>query len=76
MTPVSIMLIILLCIGVGAYFLVKVVEALYRIARRIEATNTHLDDIHTDIAKLSEMVGKAFVELQKTQTNHPSHLEE
>lgn len=76
MSPTSIIIIVTICIFSAFFLVVKIVDALSRISRRIEATNTHLDDIHTGIGELAEILSTSLIELHKKQENNSDRLDE
>jgi DNA segregation ATPase FtsK/SpoIIIE-like protein len=67
MTPTSILFIVISCLVVVAFLVSRVVEALFRIARRIEATNTHLDEINTELAQVAQALNTSVIGIHGRQ---------
>jgi len=67
MTPTTILLIIIACIAVFAFLVFRIIEALHRISSRIESSNSHLDELRTEVSQLAEIVGNSLTDLRKKQ---------
>lgn len=52
------------CIVVVAFLVSRIVEALFRISRRIESTNIHLDDINTGISEATQALTASIIGFQ------------
>lgn len=67
MSPTTILLIIIACIAVFAFLVFRIIEALHRISSRIESSNSHLDELRTEVSQLAEIVGNSLTDLRKKQ---------
>lgn len=76
MTPTSILFIIIVCIVVIVFLVTRIVEALFRISRRIESTNTHLDEIKTEIAELAQILSTTLIDSHKKQNDIEGRVED
>lgn len=76
MTPVSVLFIIISCLVVVAFLVSRVVEALFRISRRIESTNTHLDEIRTEITELAQILSTTLIDSHKKQNDIEGRVED
>ena len=76
MTPVSVLFIIISCLVVVVFLVSRVVEALFRISRRIESTNTHLDELKTEIAGLAQILSTTLIDSHKKQNDMEGRVED
>lgn len=76
MTPTSILFIVIICVVIAVFLVSRVVEALFRISRRIEATNTHLDDIKTELADVAQALSGSIIGLQGRQSEIEGKVED
>ncbi len=76
MTPVSVLFIIISCLVVVAFLVSRVLEALFRISRRIESTNTHLDELKTEIAGLAQILSTTLIDSHKKQNDMEGRVED
>lgn len=76
MTPTTTVIVIAVIVGIFAYLLSKLIDTLLRISKRIESSNTHLDEIKTEIVGLSEILSSSLVELHKKQESNAGRIED
>ncbi len=76
MTPTSILFIVILCIVVVVFLVTRIVEALFRISRRIESTNTHLDEIKTEISELAQVLSTSVIGIKNKQNELEDSVED
>jgi len=76
MTPITTILLIFVIVGIFAFLLSKLIDALLRIAKRIESTNAHLDDIHIEFVELAQVLSTSLIELNKKTSSTQAQVEE
>ena len=67
MTPTSTLFIIITCITVLVFLVFRIIEALHRIAFRIESSNMHLGELRAEVSMLTEELGKSFIKMRNRQ---------
>jgi len=63
-------------VSIAVFLVSRVIEALFRISRRIEATNTHLDDIKTELSAVAQALSSSVVGLQGRQNDLEDKVDE
>lgn len=76
MTPTSIVFLTASCIFVVVYLASRTIQALHRIASRIESTNMHVEELKTEIAALAEALSSSLIKLNDTQKDMSSTIED
>jgi S-DNA-T family DNA segregation ATPase FtsK/SpoIIIE len=62
--------------GIFVYLISKLISVLLRIAQRIEASNTHLDEIRNEMAELAQILSTSLVDLHKKQNGMDVKIED
>ncbi len=76
MTPTSILFITLFCIVVMVFLVYRLIQALHRIASRIESTNTHIAELKTEFVALSEILSSSLIKLSDRQRDISLNIED
>lgn len=69
MSPTSILLIIAVILLTVTFLAYRIIEALHRIALRIESSNTHVEELTTEISALAEVLSNALLKMHNRQEN-------
>ena len=69
MTPTTMVFVIAAIVGIFAFLLLKLIDALVRISRRIESSNAHLDELKTEIASLAQILSSTLIDSHKKQND-------
>jgi len=76
MTPTTTVFVIAAIVGIFAYLLLKLVDTLVRISKRIESSNVHLDELRTEIAGLAQILSTTLIDSQKKQNDIEGRVED
>ena len=76
MTPTTTVFVIAAIVGIFAYLLLKLVDTLVRISKRIESSNVHLDELRSEIAGLAQILSTTLIDSQKKQNDIEGRVED
>lgn len=76
MTPTSILFITILCIFVVVFLAFRIIQALQKIASRIESTNTHIEELKTEFVALAEILSNSLIKLNDRQRDISLNIED
>lgn len=76
MTPTTIVIVIFAIVSIFAYLISKLIDVLSRIAQRIESTNTHLDEIHNEMAELAQILTTSLIDSHSKQSDLEGRIAE
>lgn len=76
MTPTTTVFVITAIVGIFAYLLLKLIDTLVRISKRIESSNSHLDEIKTELAGLAQILSTTLIDAQKMQSDLEGRVED
>lgn len=75
MSPMSILICFILSIAILVFLTYRIIEALHRIASRIESNSVHLGELRTEVSMLTEELGKSFIKMRNRQEDVISSIE-
>ncbi len=76
MTPTTLVIVIFAIVAIFVYLILKLIDALIRISQRIESTNTHLDEIHIEMAELAQILSTTLLGLKSKDDDLDSRVED
>ncbi len=76
MSSTSILFIVVLLILVVVFLVYRIIDALHRIASRIESSNTHLDELKIEVSALAEELRDSFIRMNSKQNDVISSIED
>ena len=76
MTPTSTVFVIAAIVGIFAYLLLKLIDTLVRISKRIESSNVHLDELKNEIAGLAQILSTTLIDSHKKQNDIDGRVED
>lgn len=69
MTPTTTVFVIVAIVGIFAYLLLKLIDTLVRISKRIESSNAHLEELKNEIAILAQILSTTLIDSHKKQND-------